>query len=345
MSRLDDWYKKTEKTKFEDTIEGSCDDVCFTKNNITTQLREKDGRTATITTINGELEVFITNSINREPEKFDFSEFMWKQYQCFRSGDGVIRSGFGMCGIYHYDDNEPIVNDYRENVTMHAASAVWIAYNFLYLHPREANIFFTDEERRRILTLLFYHDVGENLDGDVPDNGSDRHKNKEVYELSRFFKLIAHLPINEQRILLKDICAFEHADKAYLSVADARIAQFAKLCDKFEAIFSAILFEKKGRAGDVLKEGYRMTETIRSHMNSVKSSSTVDVWLARTISGYSHYVYFSKFLKIALYAIEDVRGEECSWINSFLIESGDTKLLRELHNKEVFNDWASNLLR
>lgn len=243
---------------------------------------------------------------------------IWKQYSRYRSGDRVIRSGSGLCGVYDFNPDGPFNDNYIENVTMHSTSCEELARNIFSRTGHYGSIF-NPEEQRRIIRLLRYHDLGEDEHGDQAEDGSIDPKDKFEAELTSFVKKVHGHRFDEQ--LIRDFIIFEHADSPKWSQRDRQIFQFAKLVDKTDSLLSAFVFEKQGRKGTLRykKEHFgKISEQDQRFIDEIHEDSEAGVFTAHVIDSYKDYFGLQIFICIVVMACLDVRGYVFPWLHDFL---------------------------
>ena len=252
---------------------------------------------------------------------------IWEMYKRFHMGDRVARSGNYLCGIY-LKPADPSDFDYIESDTIHASSCEELAHDILRFHPE----LIEEHLRGRILQFLRYHDFGELSTGDRPDDGSCDKADKVLDELGVFCNAINVLPVENQEILIRDFILFEYAlsptellpgVNGDWSEDDSRAMQFAKLCDKADAVLHALVYELEDRPGDLQHKALYfdgLTRQDQHYINEIGSSLQADVWAAHFFDQYNKYYAFSLFLEIILEAFRSVRGSLPSWVEPFCIK-------------------------
>ena len=252
---------------------------------------------------------------------------IWEMYQRFHMGDRVARSGNYLCGVYT-KPADPSDFDYIENDTIHASSCEELAHDILRFYPE----LIEEHLRGRIIQFLRYHDLGELLVGDRPDDGSCNKADKVLEELETFCVAINVLPVESQEVLIRDFILFEYAlspeellpgVNGDWSEDDGRAMQFAKLCDKADAVLHALVYEIEDRPGDLQHKILHfngITEQDQYYINEIKSSLQADVWAAHFFDRYNEYYAFRLFFEIILEAFRSVRGSLPSWVEPFCIK-------------------------
>lgn len=255
--------------------------------------------------------------INPSVAKIKPALSIWRSYQNYRSGDRVIRSGSGLCGVYEFDPEKPFLDNYVEVDTIHSATCVELAKDVFEYYPK----LFDNLEQNRITSLLSYHDLGEDERGDEPDDGSSEHSEKFQIELQAFIRKIQYHTEEYQDVLIRDFIMFEHASSLEWSARDREIFQFAKLVDKTDAPLGAFLFEKQGRKGSLLykKENFGgITDQDERYASQIREYSQAGIWSAHMIDTYRDYKYLKIFVDIIAEACRDTRGMIFPWLWEFL---------------------------
>jgi hypothetical protein len=236
-------------------------------------------------------------------------------YLAFRSGDKIPRSGAGLCGVFPYNPNSPFLARPIETDTIHAASSIALATCFFKAYPD----YFTLEQQLRIVNVLTIHDLGETTD--IPDDGSKDKEEKFLHELTEICKKFQHLNPQERDKLLRDYIIFAHADDPIWSEEDRRVMQFAKLCDKADAILSAFCYELDCRGGSLLtKENMYggLTKQDKFYVDETGSFRPGDVFTAHFIDNYNSFYYFKEMFDVILAACLYARQSNFPWLEKFL---------------------------
>ncbi len=244
----------------------------------------------------------------------DDLDWIWQTYKCVRRGDLVIRSGFGLCGIYSYEKGEGFDYHHPESDSEHANGCIEIARNISRAFPK----LFTTEEWQRIYDLLKYHDLGEIDYGDHPDDGTQNVEEKNAVEIDAFEKSIAYLPPEDANILLRDFQSFQMLDLGLvIDEEHYKLASFAKLCDKLDAVLRAILYELNGAGGDLAyKELYHppLSERDAFYVSFTGTTKIAPNWALHFMDICHKYPYFAIFFAILRPAVQDINnGVFYSW--------------------------------
>lgn len=238
----------------------------------------------------------------------DNLDWIWQIYKNVRKGDLVIRSGFGLCGVYKYLADGPI--DYRrpESDSEHTCGCIEIARNLSRAFPE---LFFV-EEWLRIFDLLKYHDLGEITYGDRPDDGTQNTKEKNTVELDTFMEVISPLPTHQANILLQDFLSFQKLDSGLASQnASYNIACFCKLCDKLDAVLHAIFYELNGVGGDLsYKEQFHspLSKRDKFYIQQTGTTKIAPNWAIHFLDICHNYPHFAMFFRILESAVKEING-------------------------------------
>lgn len=257
----------------------------------------------------------------------DNLDWIWQTYKNVRAGDLVIRSGFGLCGVYDFYQFRPRAKkpDYRrpESDTEHAAGCIEIARGLMRAFPQ----IFTTEEWLRIFDLLKYHDLGEIIYGDHPDDGTQNVNEKNSVELKAFKKAIAYLPDDDAKTLLKDFKSFQKLDlgpKRRNPIYN--LVSFCKLCDKLDAVLHAILYELNSVGGDLaFKEQLCGSLSDRDAYYIILTGTTkiAPNWALHFIDACHFYPHFAMFFRILEAAVREVEGGKFyDWLEKAKITLG-----------------------
>ncbi len=252
-------------------------------------------------------------------EKQNFLRAIWQMYKAYSSNDRVIRSGHLLCGVYNHPGDNYIMDDYIESDTVHSTSVEELANNVFIFYPN----LLCDYDKKRVIRLLRYHDLGESVD--CPDDGSRPHDLKFEEEFKTFSEKIYSLPLQIQEKLLKDFYIFEHANLPIWSDDDRIPMQIAKLNDKTDAPLKALLYEAQGRPGSLLykKKHYgKLSDQDRDAAIEIGTFAQADIWTAHFIDSYHDFENFWLFIGIIAEACRDVRGGIFPWAKDFCVARG-----------------------
>ncbi|MBR2709770.1 hypothetical protein IKE72_01685 [Candidatus Saccharibacteria bacterium] len=245
----------------------------------------------------------------------DNLEWIWQTYKNVRAGDLIIRSGFGLTGVYEYDQKAGLSFRHHESDTEHAAGCIEIARNLSRAFPD----LFSGSEWLRIFDLLKYHDLGEVAYGDRPDDGTQNAAEKDAIELIAFRSAITYLPSDDAGTLLWDFWTFQRVDSfSQNNSSHFRLACFARLCDKLDAVLRAIIYELNGVSGDLkYKEEHfsALSERDQYYIQQTGTTKIAPNWTLHFIDICHRYPYFALFFRILENAVRDVNnGEFYGWL-------------------------------
>ncbi len=262
----------------------------------------------------------------------DDLDWIWQMYKKVREGDLVIRSGFGLCGVYDYDPNSEINYRRPESDSEHANCCVEIARNISRAYPG----LFSLKEWLRIFDLLKYHDLGEVAYGDVPDDGTRDAKEKNTTELAAFRKAVSHLPEMHAKVLIQDFKDFQALDFGPAPKMDAfqyKLVSFCKLCDKMDAVLRAIVYELNGVGGDLdykAKHHPPVSSRDAFYASCTGTTKIAPNWALHFLDFCHGYPHFSFFFAILRAAVCEVNG---GFFYHWLPEA---KLLFDITDEDLF---------
>lgn len=244
---------------------------------------------------------------------------IWYRYEQFHSGHLVIRSGFGLYGVYgkSYSPLAPPDNRHPESDTEHAAGCVGLMHNLRLYYPELLPCYLYDRAEQ----LLVSHDLGEGAYGDRADDGSQDKAEKNRVELINFAVAAAHLPEPARTILIEDFIRFQDPLCPYYPLPIAQMIQLARTVDKFEAVLSGLTYEKAGIKGDLSYKAEHHSRITPQDTDFAaqahNDTSLVGVWSAHIIHDYHMYYGFPYLLDVLKAAVIDVRGDWFPWFDEF----------------------------
>ncbi len=272
------------------------------------------------------------DKIKATPDTHPNSRKIWDLYRETHDGNMVIRSGLGLCGCYeNYDPAKGVDTHFPESVTAHVNGCLTIAQSLRMFYP----YLLTPDGFQRLELLLKYHDIGENVYHDQPDDGSQDTFEKDQIELSSFIETVMVLPDQIRNCLIKDFIHFQDARYNYSADSSRfKLIQLAKVIDKFEAILSGLCYERFGIIGDLAYKDQhygQLTSQDRYFINEIGGDSTlVSSWFAHTLHDYHEFYGFPFVLDILRVGVHEVRGQWFSWFDDFCkrhhIPDADIKL-------------------
>ena len=233
---------------------------------------------------------------------------IWQIYKKVREGDLVIRSGFGLCGVYDYHTDNALNHRHPESDSEHANGCIEIARNLSRFCPNLFDI----NEWIRIFDLLRYHDLGEVAYGDHPDDGTQDIRDKNAVELAAFKQVVSYLPLDQAVILVQDFRDFQILGHGF--IADAyqyKRISFCKLCDKLDAVLRAIIYELSGVGGDIKYKGEfhpPVSDRDTFYARCTGSQQISQTWALHFLDICHKYPFFALFFTILKAAVCEVNG-------------------------------------
>lgn len=232
------------------------------------------------------------------------SLLVWKNYALLKSQSKIIRSGFGLLGVYPYAVNNPVEPQRSESVLEHVAGTL-ILVNLISAYYPEA---IPRTELLAYILLLLHHETGEGKIGDLPDDGRRDEAEKNRIELEALKAYSQTLPPDLGQDLVIDFMEFQ-----------SKISQRGQVTyciDKIEAVFQGLLYEMEGRGGDMQNKAkaWKVSEQDQKYMVQTGTTRLVDNWAAHFLDKIKDLPCAPLFIEILRSAVEDVRGEWFDWL-------------------------------
>lgn len=240
-------------------------------------------------------------------EEKERCNLIWHGYCRVKNQMMVIRSGFGMYGVYPYDLNEPIVEVRSESDAEHAYGC-GVLINLIAMHFPEM---ITPEEAFWYKFLMDVHDLGECDDGDIPDDGKRDEELKNRRELQTIMKFgETFLPGKNA-----DLTAFF---REFQSRSTKRGRNVFCL-DKVETVLQGLRYESTGHGGDisVKMKTVELSAQDKRNMEMTGSTALVDIWAAHFLEVTRGMVEARIPRLILRAATENVRGEWFPWAEKY----------------------------
>ena len=159
------------------------------------------------------------------------------------------------------------------------------------------------------------HEAGENLLGDIPDDGT-RPKNIDDIEKD-------YIKTNYWCYLSPNVgCLLEslHSD-----MEDGRngFGVYCKMNDKFAYIDDLLCWQGMGRIGDlrIKDEYFELSENDKKAIEYTGTYNVVDVSLYSTLEGHKEFFthpYFKYFIEVVQSGAVVVRGAEIEWLHRYI---------------------------
>lgn len=223
---------------------------------------------------------------------------IWQKYRELKQLSQVIRSGFGVARVYPYDPRVKFDQTRSESVLEHIAGVT----NLLIL----VAVYFPDviswQKLPELIVTSQHHEIGENIIGDLADDGRRDEAAKNRIEAAAMEKYCANLPDPFGQNL--------NASFRELQQKDSEAGQIVFCADKNEAPLQGLIYEAEGRRGDVI---YRMSEQDRRFAEITGTTSLVDIWACHVLQLTRGMYGAEIFEGILRAAVIDVRGKWFDW--------------------------------
>ena len=251
----------------------------------------------------------------------------WKYFSGAKDTDQVVRSGYGIYGIYDFEHaREEAQSGARgESDAEHSYGVAMLVDGIWAWFPEV----FPEYLRRggaecawgycSMMRLALLHDVGEVEIGDLPADGSGDKEDKNQREYEAMTRFALHLPVDTAHAFLADFRVFA-ADEADVG-AGVRVV---KLADKFDSLLELVRREERGLAGNaaIKREKYGgLTDLERELLEITGSESPTDLWSLNVFREYSQFPEFRIFLGVLTAALVDVFDEVFPWYEQEIRET------------------------
>ena len=232
---------------------------------------------------------------------------IWQAYYQAKNGQTTtIRSGYGLYGIYPFDMSKPFDYSRSESDAEHVIGTEFLARPLAEYFPEIIPYC----EQSDYLDMLRLHEMGENVLGDIPDNGNRDETAKDEAEfayLSMYLKFYPEAYRSKMLIIFKEMQtkATERGRTLYC-------------IDKTEAILQNLIYERQGRGGDLNKRLTFITEpTTRDkwEYEMTGSSKPADMWSFAFFKKCEDYEHIKVFRDIIVLAAREIRGELFNWLD------------------------------
>lgn len=224
---------------------------------------------------------------------------MWQQSQ-------VIRSGFGLYGVYDYNSDQMATAVRPQSDAEHDYNLS----NLIALIALHFPEYISSEEAFMYLMEAKIHELGENVIGDVPDDGKCDLDWKNAQEL----KVVTDF---EKSFLPGKNTGYAVFFREFQERSTSR-GRKLYACDKLDAILTGLIYEAAGHGGDIRNKSRRLELSTQDQNNMRRTGSTalVDIWSA-------HFLDMTEGMReaeiprlILRMAVENVRGEWFPWDKS-----------------------------
>lgn len=241
------------------------------------------------------------------PQSKQIAEKIWQTYKFYKAESHVVRSGFGLYGIYAYDRLVPFVINKPESDLEHSAGVAMLIHLLAIFCPE----LIPPAELASFMLAAEAHEIGEVLIGDIPDDGQRDEALKIKQEKAAVAKFAEALPEVVRADLLKFFDEFD--DKS------SKRGRILYCADKIEAVLQGLLYESKGLVGDIRCKEHIVKLSEQDQRGVAKSGSfrLADIWAVHFVEKVRKYPEAEIFLEILDVAVHDVRGEGFAWMEQF----------------------------
>lgn len=231
------------------------------------------------------------------------SQLVWQKYLYLKRESLVIRSGFGLYGVYAYDPKQPFATDRSESDLEHTAGMTALTSLVAMYYPE----LIRPSEMPLFLMAAQLHEIGEVELGDLPDDGTRDEKHKCRVEQKVMDRYLKDLPEPYNTELALFFLEFQHRS--------TRRGRILYCLDKLEAVFQGLIYEKEGRGGDwhAKERICNFSAQDRQNMAETGSSQLVDIWAVHFMDQIADIPEAPNFLEILGAAVCDIRGEWFPW--------------------------------
>lgn len=223
---------------------------------------------------------------------------VWESYSNFKSLSTVIRSGFGLYGIYPYNPSDK--SPKPESDLEHTAGMV-ILIQLL-------SIYFPEIIPKTQLNDYIFgaeiHELGEILTGDIPDDGNRNEQEKDCIEKQAISNFLSNLP---EPYRSKGELLFEDFQKR-----STTFGQILYCIDKTEAVLQGLVYEKSGHPG-LLTFKTNCSPADKEYAKKTSSNNLVDIFALsffEKAKNYTNAIFFAKLIDVA---VRNVRGRPFVW--------------------------------
>lgn len=233
---------------------------------------------------------------------------IWRCYQRLKSESEVIRSGFGLYGVYQFDMAKPFDRQRSESDLEHTAGLTWLTALVSMFYPG----LIPASQMALSMLVALVHEIGETELGDIPDDGLRDENKKRAIEHEVLQGLISDLPPFFRRRILIGFTELQ-----------ARTTERGRIMyclDKLETILQGLIYESEGRGGDYhykMKQR-RISQQDRNNIRDTGSCKLVDIWSKHFLEKIADFPEAPIFTDILRAAVVDIRGEWFSWYEESL---------------------------
>lgn len=237
-------------------------------------------------------------------QKHDRAKLVWQKYAFLKSQSKVIRTGFGLTGIYPYDAENPVELSRSESDLEHVMGTVILASLISAYYPETIPA----AELSDAILLLSHHELGEIGIGDLPDDGSHDQNAKDAAELGAMRAYCDDLPSDLGWKLLVNFMEFQTKTSSR--------GQVCYCIDKLEAVLQGLLYETEGRVGDLAKKRTtgEISERDKAYIQRTGTTRLVDCWGAHFLDVTAGLCGSTVCAEILRAGVETVRGKWFDWL-------------------------------
>lgn len=249
---------------------------------------------------------------------------IWHGYKIYEMGEFTLRSGVGLIGLTDMANPHETIAErfYRrgESILEHTSKLAYLCSTFSSNFPGGFNALnpFTDRfyksdsgiiEDWLIFAVALTHDIPEVFTGDIPDDGSRAHADKDEIERMLYEEKIAPAYSHEDYMLIREFFnSFQNHDTP---------AGRALYClDKLEAVLQLLWLERYEAYGLITAKLSPTGQDIH-YMKLTGTPCATDCWAAHLKDRIKDFpTAITRHIYGVLYvAVMDIRGEWFPWWN------------------------------
>ena len=237
-------------------------------------------------------------------EDYQKCQAIWRFYKTVKTESEVIRSGFGMYGVYHYNMRAVFDLDRSESDLEHVMGMQILVTLVSLFFP----VLLSREEKDLAIYTTLVHEAGERIFGDIPDDGNRDEARKNQVELQAVRELVAELPA--------EVAARIGTIFMEMQQRSSRLGQFLYCAGKVEAILQGLIYESEGRGGDISVKMavVDLSQQDKRGIERSNSKMLVDIWSVHFFDVTKNMYASEIFTGILRAAMEDVRGAWFAWL-------------------------------
>lgn len=241
--------------------------------------------------------------MSNSSEKMEKCQLIWQGYRMMWQQTRVIRSGLGLYGVYDYDPDRAVTAVRPQSDAEH----VYSLGNLMTLMAIHFPEYVPPDQAFMYLMAVRIHELGENVIGDVPDDG----RCDAVWKNAQELKVITEFE-NSFLAGKNTGCAVFFREFQQRSTPRGR-----KLyaCDKLDAILTGLIYEAENCGGDIRNKSGRMDLSDQDKRNMQRTGSTtlVDIWSAHFLDATEGMPEAELPCLVLRAAVKDVRGAWFPW--------------------------------